>query len=288
MKKFMLIWLMTVVLALCAGALADVIWIPMDSFYEMHASECVKSGRRYEARSDMNIYDQPDGKVTGSIKAGEAVYLYCTWQDSWGALDWKNGWVRLSDLRRYYDEDDFYAEHFSQIFTVEGALLLGEDKVQIKWNYMPDEIKDAAGAQVSEASYPANLWAYPGSNMIRRSFGSGGVSSSITFNSAYVDESGALWLRFSGYLYGRYEGWMYASDLSSETPPFVGRIYADTDEAEREDGKGEKVPAGVTGANGNGGPGGSLLLPAVAVAGVMLITAALLIVMRRRTRTQGA
>ncbi len=65
----------------CAvSALADVIWVPEDSFYVEHASECTYEGRTYTANG-------PDG----------VVILYASPQSSQKIDTWENGHISTSN-----------------------------------------------------------------------------------------------------------------------------------------------------------------------------------------------
>ena len=140
MKKFVAITLALLALAMALSALADVIWMPNDSFFKAHYDECTRIDKRYEAIRDSAVYDRPGGKATGAVAEGDTLYLSYAWQDSWASLDWKDGWVKLEDFRRLYDEGDFLSDHVGEIMAVSGALVYDETEPFIRWDDLSEEL----------------------------------------------------------------------------------------------------------------------------------------------------
>ena len=109
MKKLITLAL-AVLLALTAAApaLADLIWMPDDDFYNDHINECSYSSETYRAAVDTPICFSPqNGTRAGVIPAGETVYIDWIWTDSrgcdWGYVEYAGteyvtkGWINVTN-----------------------------------------------------------------------------------------------------------------------------------------------------------------------------------------------
>ena len=281
MKRHVLLLALILAAALIFAS-ADVIWEPMDDFFSAHERECMSTDDLYEAAKDTYLYEQPDGKAIETISAGKTAKLSYTWQNEWGALDWRDGWIRLSDFRRLYDADDFAAEHQHLFVKAYGSVSFREDSPVIAWEEISDEAREQLGALPEQGAYDVNLWSYPGSGSISSILYSANISSwgglEVGFSSVYQDDDGRLWIYISTYFYGHREGWVCLSDMSNAELPYTGRRYADESAA-------PALPdqtGGSTNASSDGLP--PLALPIAAVALVSLATAALLVLLKKKDR----
>ncbi|MDE6169306.1 MAG: hypothetical protein K2G28_12715, partial [Acetatifactor sp.] len=105
---------------------ADVIWEPMDSFYEKHSSECTYVNRQFTAKG-------PDGKVilykspilpeqVAVWENGYQAYISFTYKDShgivWGIFEGENGmtgWMPMAYMEAVYDSISFQEEFEDEI-----------------------------------------------------------------------------------------------------------------------------------------------------------------------------
>lgn len=129
---------------------ADVIWEPMDSFYEKHSSECTYVNRQFTAKG-------PDGKVilykspilpeqVAVWENGYQAYISFTYKDShgivWGIFEGENGmtgWMPMAYMEAVYDSISFQEEF--------------EDEIQ-------DHIGELDESCMGEEVF---FWKYPGS-----------------------------------------------------------------------------------------------------------------------------
>ena len=112
---------------------ADVIWEPMDSFYEKHSSECTYVNRQFTAKG-------PDGKVilykspilpeqVAVWENGYQAYISFTYKDShgivWGIFEGENGmtgWMPMAYMEAVYDSISFQEEFEDEIQEQIGEL----------------------------------------------------------------------------------------------------------------------------------------------------------------------
>ena len=285
MKKCLSSMLVLLFLAGPVCAAADIIYIPMNSFYQQHKSECVASDSIYEAVRETPYYEQPDimeelsygeNKYSRAIRTGHTVSITHIWNGKWGLLNWDDMWIDLDDFRRLYDENDFYRAHGGEYLNASGALILDEDVPYIEWTRLPEEISGYTAGQRVNGDYDVVLWAFPGSDRISGRLGS--YKYPVGFNTVYRDEAGNLWIYIEGRIYMRTKGWLYLNNFSGTEPPFVTAHYAD--EAKDDS---VPLPAGLTGPQG---PGGTQppLLPLAAAVLISAAAAALLLFMKPKKK----
>lgn len=279
MKKLASLSLAALLLfALAAQVSADVIWEPMDDFYQAHREECTRVEYRYEAQKDTPAYITPEepGAKDAVIPAGTVMFINYLWQDgAWGATSaWEipnvpdgDCWVQLADFRRLYWKSDFLEDHRA-------------------------EIRDQTG-EVSAAE-KSRLWTYPGSGTSYEIGGSDGFSDEIGYYQVYTDEEGREWGRVS-YYYGHRDEWICISDPQNPDLPATAPKYAaeDAPAGDPQPSLGlnaappasETDPLAATEAATRLAEQGSkrLLLPVIGlVVLVVAVTAALLFLLRRR------
>lgn len=299
MKKLASICLAALLLfALTLPAAADVIWEPLDSFYEAHRDECTYVEYRYEAQRETHYYLEPDvPSEQEPLPAGTVILVNYLWKDgAWGSTtDWElysggvagNGdfWVDLADFRRLYGQSDFANDHRKEF------------------------VEEPGSVPVEGTVY---LWSFPGSGE-NLSLGEEGwgQDEEIGYDQVYTDEGGLQWGRV-GYYFGIRDYWLCLSDLSNPDLPVTAPRYADeaasaqqtppaddpvtseqpqTDAPTKPSGtetepvaQRDVIPAGTEQTQS---AQSRLLLPVIGlVAAVVAVTAVLLLVLKKRSRKE--
>lgn len=178
---------------------ADMIWTPMDSFYNEHSSECVHVNRQFTANG-------PDGKVILYVSPevpepvevwenGHTAVISFTYEDKegivWGIYDdyeGMTGWMPMDYMDVVYDSIAFREEHAAELVEQSG------------------ELEDVPNGE------EFRFWKYPGSQEY----------SSLTMDDyvpsyycVYVDERGHSW-GCVGYYYGIRDVWVCLDEPSAD------------------------------------------------------------------------
>lgn len=133
-KKIIAAILCTAALAGFAPAVsADVIWQPSseDKFFYNHQSE-ISYGewRAYKITEDTDIYDDPNGKIVGILRADDeqgAEYKYTDKNGVlWGGFADEESfgnmlWIKLGGLELVYDNISFTEEHSDEIYPYDNS-----------------------------------------------------------------------------------------------------------------------------------------------------------------------
>lgn len=195
MKKLIsLCMLVALLLALAAPASADVIWEPMDAFFQKHREEFQVHRTNYYVNAPSGVctlYRAPGGSETGTLENGEvfsAYYLY-TAEDGtqWGMSD-DERYVPMSCLLDVYDLE----------FLEESA-----DSLQ-KEAPAGVRTKLAEGETFLWWSYPRGVW-----HAEENWFGAD-CNLAEAATEFYQDDQG-LWWGYIGYWMGRQEAWVCLS-----------------------------------------------------------------------------
>lgn len=214
MKKIVSFMLL---LAFCLSVLplfasADVIYEPMDSFYESHREQCRRHERNYTVagpNGNVTVYESPESdKVQETIDNGESVYVSYVYQDDsdvlWGFYeDWENevsGWIPMDYLDLIYDEISF-REEFGH--------LLKEETGELSTEFVGKSIK---------------FWKYPGSSEYLE----------VPFESDYAPEYHMIYTDGDGVRWGRVGYYMairgYWINLDAPDAEFVEHECAQPEE----------------------------------------------------------
>lgn len=259
-------------------ARADVIWEPMDSFYQNHSSECEHMGRFFTA-------DGPDGKVMlykspempevlETWDNGYQVYIHFTYEDkdgiTWGVYDDYEGtvgWVPMDYMSLVYDSIAFREEHAAELVAQEGEL----DEA-----YLGKEIQ---------------FWKYPGSE-VHYTEQTGDYMPS--YQTVYQDGNGHSW-GCVGYYFGSRDFWvcidapdaefeeLYPDGPAQEVKAEDGEGISETDRTEAGEQDAEAARQKETDKRIAPKPDyGTMILAVVLVAAVVAGTAGLLVVLKRR------
>lgn len=195
MKKrlFALMLAAALVLSLPLSAHADVIFEPMDDFYESHREECDYVNRSYIANGPdggLTLYKSPENShVETTLHNGETVYISHVYTGpdgvSWGCAElWDDditGWVPMAYVVPIYISVDFMEEFAGRLEKETGDLAAS----------MGQEIW---------------CWSHPGS----------GTGYNMTlddewnppmYDYTFVDDAGQKWGRV-GYYYGSRDFWV--------------------------------------------------------------------------------
>lgn len=268
MKKVLCLMAAFVCFLFCTLSVrADVIWEPEDSFYEKHASQCSYVNRRFAADGPDGVvifYESPESaKVVDTWENGDQAFITYTYEDGNGIL-WgigekgsgQTGWVPMAYMKVIYDHISFQEDYDSEIVEQSGVLeekYRGEDI--LIWEY------PCAKEPVTE---PVNMPELP------------------EYSSVYTDEKGCRW-GYVGYYYGLRNFWICidqpTADYEQLYPDGGPQIVAQAEDVETENHDSEK-------------PGTDRIVPepdhgraifvTVLVALVTLVTAGLLVILKKR------
>ncbi|MCM1184273.1 MAG: hypothetical protein NC337_12955 [Roseburia sp.] len=263
MKKWLCVMGIVFLSVLCVRPVyADVINEPRDSFYERHAEECVYVNRMFTANGPdgkVFCYASPESpRVTAAWENGMTAWISFTYRDGdgilWGIAE-GHGWMPMAYMEVVYDSISFAEEYADEITGEIGTL----DE-----QYMGKEIY---------------LWTYPGS-MEEKTITTGEFMPE--YRSVYVDEAGRSWGNL-GYYYGFKNEWICIDDPTADAQqlwpdgaPQRGQGLA---------GNAEAAPQGaeriVPQTNRF-----TVILTVVLVGMVAAVSAALLVVLKRRGRNR--
>lgn len=194
-------------LSLCVFASADVIWEPEDDFFTRHSEQCEYESFTCYANGEsgyVEVYSKPgDGRPKQVIPNGGLYSVSWTYENRWAlieydsqtlqnAYDAETGWVKLSQLEKKYDSDDFISDHGDK---------LSDEIVTLK----PEEIGESFA-----------VWSYPGSGEVM--YENMPPYSELSLGSIYTDGEGRRW-GYVGYYYGRLNGWVCIDEPSSTDIP---------------------------------------------------------------------
>lgn len=209
---------------------ADLIWEPIDSFYNEHSSECVYVNRQFTANG-------PDGKVILYVSPevpepvavwenGYTAVVSFTYEDKdgilWGIYDdyeGMTGWMPMDYMEVVYDSISFREEHAAELVEQSGEL---------------------EGVASGEEFY---FWKYPGSERC----------SAVTmedyapeYYSVYTDERGHSW-GCVGYYFGTRDVWVCLDEPTADYAQLTGVDSEDGEAAQKGETDGNP---GSEGANG--------------------------------------
>lgn len=257
------------------SARADVIWEPEDSFYEEHSSECTHVNRQYITNGPDGVvilYKSPESaKEVATWENGRRVYISFTYEDArgivWGISEGEQtGWMPMEYMKVVYDSISFAEDYGDQIVSQTGSLdeQYGDETV--------------------------HFWKYPGAESFD-SMDLKGWDYMPEYRSVYTDETGHSW-GYIGYYYGYRSVWIcldaptadYAA-LYPDGGPAIGKedtgLYPNgTPAIAKEDAaaaQNRDVERIVPKTNDR-----AVIIVVVLVAAVALVTAALLVFLRKR------
>lgn len=266
---------------LCGTAFGDVIAEPNDDFFNQHSEQCTYVAREYYANGPtgyLEVFSEPNGKSEGFAKNGEVFWVDYTYLDGntqWGIViydidngllessdDWNssNGWVKMGEMTLKYDSQEFVNDNLSAIVSAE------------------DKEVDYSGVYGKEIVF----WTFPHSG---DDFGDDMVISAadgLEFDSYYTDDEGLVWGR-CGYFYGYRDFWICISDPANEhlsvtdhTPNFFTAAPADSS---------GNTPASPTPTPAaSSAPTNLTLIIVLCVAGLVIITLVILLVIKSRNK----
>lgn len=260
-------------LALCVPARADMLWEPYGNiFYDKHFGSCDYIGRDYYANGAegfVTLWDAPGGSVVeAQYENGTRLCVYWQYKD-WGCITvfmekgkHIDGWVPMKDLYLVYDHISFEEEYGAYFKPYDGQFdgsgLKDGDEIWIWEHPLSYGPKDT-------------LKISPDWDFLEQLQGSTGSPSA--FSQTYTDQNGRIW-GYVGYLYGYRSFWVLL-----ENPTCDGIMTSCIPEADGLITSGEIVP-----------PRTPVLptvsyLPCFLVAGVVAVTAVLLVMMKRRRKS---
>lgn len=191
-----LIFAMAILIVTGPRVCADIIWTPVDDFFEENYGDCEYIDRYFVANTDGSVYEQPGSDVTlAQFKAGDVLYVSYVYTDS-GSAQWglvshvgdakrDTGWLRLADFTIKYDRVSFDGEHSTQ--------------------YVP-YANEFDGYQVKGSGIA--FWEYPNSGELLDQLPKN--DGDIIIDVTYTDEAGLLWGKVN--YYRGLRGWVCISD----------------------------------------------------------------------------
>jgi len=242
-------------LALALPASADMIWEPIDNFYEKHSEQCDYVNRTYELAGydgTVTVFTAPGGMNKAALDNGLRGNIQFTWRGKgtvWGYLCWVDGsdvegWVPMDDLSLVYDSRQFWEDHASEI--TESAPVPVDFREAVLYRY---PCGPSAGTLEEDSDY---------------------MRFSEVFNQLYTDENGLRW-GYVGYYMGTRERWVCLDDPMNEHLD-TGVVPVSPSAAQLRGS--ETVAAGPP----------ALLIAAVLVGGVAVVTGALILKRKKRER----
>jgi hypothetical protein len=267
MKKFFGILLAFVLLCgfLAVPARADVIFEPMDDFYEAHREDCVYHCRSYTANGpngSVKVYKSPViDQVQAELDNGQTVYISWVYTGSdgiaWGYWEeWelqKSGWIPMDYLVLIYDQISFSEEFAHRLVEEQGTL---------------------SEQYAGETVY---FYEYPGSD--------NGWTMEISpdwlpdYYTTYVDDNGNTWGRV-GYFYGHRDIWIALDNPYAD----YTELYPDATEPVTEASSETAEPTETTAPVEEIRPESpvNMVVLVAAVAAVVAVTIVLLVVLKRK------
>lgn len=213
MKRFFTLLLALALLgALAAPALADVAYMPNDSFFEKHWEDCSYENRWYYtngAKGYVLAHKTPDSAEATPLPNGGKYYISNIYKGEWGVLEYDpaeldkslngertSGWVRMDEMIADYDNAAFEADHAAELKT-DSEVELQLTETDVAYGYM-----------------------YPGSGVVVDEFHGEYFRDPFRLSPLFTDPEGRTW-GFIGYYYGRHDCWICIDD------PFNGALAPD-------------------------------------------------------------
>ena len=211
-RLFSLLLLCALLSALAAPALADVAYIPTNSFLEQHQQECVYENRWYWTNGPLgyvHAHTAPASRESVPLPNGQRYLISCTYQGRWGLLEydpetlgslpWRgvSAWVFLHEMTPDYDNQAFLSDHADELVV-------------------PDELVELE-ADESKTVY---LYRYPGSGNVVGEVDGSWLTTPIVFYSLFTDPAGRQW-GACNYLFGYQDFWVCLDD------PYNGALAPD-------------------------------------------------------------
>lgn len=246
---------------------ADVIWEPADSFYEQHASKCTYVNRCFTANGPdgaVLLYESPESaRVIDTWENGYQVYVSYTYEDRrgilWGVCEngsGQTGWVPMDYLDVVYDHISFQED------------------------YGPEIMEQSGGLEEQYRGEDVYIWEYPGAEVF--STASMDMPDMPQYSGVYTDETGHRW-GYIGYFYAHRNFWICidqpTADYEQLYPDGGPQIGARTEETETEKSGSERQETGHIVPQPDHG---MAILVTVLVVLVVLVTAGLLVILRKR------
>lgn len=186
---------LVLVVSVCPAVRADVLYLPMDEFWEAHQEECTRLERSYRALTSVTVYESPESdKEVTLLEPGEQVFVSFTYEDARGYLwgyyeDFENridGWLPLAYMELVYDYISFNEEFGEEFLTLDKVRQLPEE-------YRKDVVM---------------FWEYPGSeSAFAFDMGQWAGDYFPEYDTIYKDPQGRRW-GYVGYYMGNRHFWI--------------------------------------------------------------------------------
>ena len=273
---------------------ADVAWEPPDDFLGEYIDHCdwmIPSARHYVALCDFHSYKSPlDPTFVKSISAGSELYIEWTYTDEfghiWGLYGSYSGWVPMDAVTPAYSPEDYLKDHADSVQPYAGEIdyLLPTQKeldAIARYRAQPHGGNGGGGnapdfAQFQHPQYTA--WRYPNCAL---TYYYDAWSPNIHPLYTLKDKNGTTWVyaedtRTEGYTY-----WIHADDPEKHPSPNAPKLPPPVQEAPTH----LPVPGEENLQHIGAATYLSPVLPAIlAVAGVVLLSAVLIVLLQRTKR----
>ncbi|MDE7184669.1 MAG: hypothetical protein K2O40_09405 [Lachnospiraceae bacterium] len=132
---------------------ADIIWEPDDNFYNRHAAECTYVNRMFTANGPdgvVIVYQSPESpQIITQLDNGSQTQISFTYQSPdgilWGIFENadQTGWLPMDYMNVVYDSISFVEDYADEIVAEDGVLdTLYQDKDIYLWKYPGSEASD--------------------------------------------------------------------------------------------------------------------------------------------------
>lgn len=247
---------------------ADVIWEPMDSFYESHRDECEYINRSFTANGPdgkVIVYESPvSSRIVARVKNDTVMFVSFSYKDKDGT-EWavyedgdtnETGWMPMDYLTVVYDTISFEEEY-------------------------SEKIDHAISGELDSAilDHTVYFWDYPGST--------GCCEVTVAeyvpeYSSSFTDEEGRQWVQVNYYM-GIKKAWICLdapdADFAALYPQGAPKRGEDPEEVQIEKTDSPKVIV-----PDNSGVKATLILASAIVVLVVIVTAILLIVLKKNKK----
>lgn len=143
---------------------ADIIWEPDDNFYNRHAAECIYVNRMFTANGPdgvVIVYQSPESpQIITRLDNGSQTHISYTYQSAdgilWGIFENadQTGWLPMDYMNVVYDSISFAKDYADEIADENGVLdTLYQNKDIYLWKYPGSEVYDMIQADSSLPSY---------------------------------------------------------------------------------------------------------------------------------------
>ena len=208
-RKIAILWIL--VLCLCGNVFADVIFMPIDSFYHDHYEDCTRVEAYYTVNAPqgwVDVMESPESDgVVRQLQNGEEVYVTYIYhvpgeETAWGIgndyMEDQKGWFPMTFLEPVYSEEDFRRDNAHRIEEKVGILNLKYLGKEIVFREYPGSSRIVDRYLLGKDWTGKDSWEVP------------------SYSLYFEDDQGHRW-GYVSYFYGC-EGWLCLDEPVEEVP----------------------------------------------------------------------